>query len=506
MKTLNRRNRAFRNLITWDADREELEQRLVPATITVVNAFDTGLGSLRDAVTKANSNPGDDSIVFDPSLNGKTIVLGSQLVINDSSGGKVSIAVDSNMVITISGGKSTNHLSIATDTSLKGLRLIDGFRNGYSFGSISTTASLSLDNITFSGNSNSYDGGSCISGGSINKKVLVNNCTFSGNPGNAISIRNSELVIANSTFANNMGNTVGAILCSSNLTIINCFFNNNSGSTGAIYAMGDSNITDSLFANNSGSQGGAIRLISGKSIVNGCRFLNNNADGPSDANLGGAIYMVRPASLSVYSSYFEKNTSFSGGSIYFRECSLNISDSQFKGNSAVKGGAVGTYASSSHLSIENSSFVGNTAGIGGAIFESQASGIKIVKSTFANNSAQWGGALYANDSPNIQCNISITSSTLANNKAINSAGAIYSNVAMLSIKNSIVGNNSAPDYPDIYGQISSSNYSLYSSKPQILLNVKSIFNQDPFLGSLMSYGSNQSVSPLLPTSLAIGSA
>ena len=42
----------------------KLEDRWVPATFTVLNSNDTGLGSLRDAVAQANANLGIDTIVF----------------------------------------------------------------------------------------------------------------------------------------------------------------------------------------------------------------------------------------------------------------------------------------------------------------------------------------------------------------------------------------------------------------------------------------------------------
>ncbi len=88
MKTLNRRNRAFRNLITWDTDREELEERLVPATITVVNTNDSGPGSLRESISIASTITGDDVVTFDAKVfsENKTIVLNTALTVNDISG------------------------------------------------------------------------------------------------------------------------------------------------------------------------------------------------------------------------------------------------------------------------------------------------------------------------------------------------------------------------------------------------------------------------------------
>jgi len=51
---------------------ECLEDRWVPSTLTVLNNLDSGAGSLRAEIAAAQKN---DTIVFAPSLNGKTITL-----------------------------------------------------------------------------------------------------------------------------------------------------------------------------------------------------------------------------------------------------------------------------------------------------------------------------------------------------------------------------------------------------------------------------------------------
>src|SRR5207244_5070616 len=71
-----KRSRSFRPRL------ESLEDRTVLSTLTVSNTLDSGKGSLRDAIKKANSG---DTIVFDSSLNGQTITLtSSELAISKS--------------------------------------------------------------------------------------------------------------------------------------------------------------------------------------------------------------------------------------------------------------------------------------------------------------------------------------------------------------------------------------------------------------------------------------
>jgi hypothetical protein len=61
---------------------EQLEDRTVPSTLTVLNSLDSGAGSLRDTIKHADSG---DTILFAPSLNGQTITLTSdELAISKS--------------------------------------------------------------------------------------------------------------------------------------------------------------------------------------------------------------------------------------------------------------------------------------------------------------------------------------------------------------------------------------------------------------------------------------
>ena len=53
---------------------ELLEDRTVLSTLTVLNALDSGAGSLRDTIKAASSG---DTILFDSSLSGQTITLTS---------------------------------------------------------------------------------------------------------------------------------------------------------------------------------------------------------------------------------------------------------------------------------------------------------------------------------------------------------------------------------------------------------------------------------------------
>src|SRR5262245_9416613 len=63
---------------------EPLEDRMVPTTtFTVLNNFDSGAGSLRQAIVDANTAAGTDTIDFAPSVHKITLTSG-ELAITDS--------------------------------------------------------------------------------------------------------------------------------------------------------------------------------------------------------------------------------------------------------------------------------------------------------------------------------------------------------------------------------------------------------------------------------------
>lgn len=137
-------------------------------------------------------------------------------------------------------------------------------------------------------------------------------------------------------------------------------------------------ITNSTFDNNrvASYSGGALGVYS-DAIIRGSHFMNNNAGGnipASSTDGGGAIY--------------------AGG-----WARIDISGSDFSSNSSNYGGAIATSQAGKengvYLHISNSQFTGNTATIsGGAIFNDFADTV-ITDTTFTGNIAQTsGGAIY----------------------------------------------------------------------------------------------------------------
>src|SRR5262249_37054010 len=136
---------------------EALEDRSLPSTLTVLNAADSGPGSLRAEIAAAKNG---DTIVFDPSLGGQQIVLTSgQLRINRS----LTIQGLPEEPV-ISGGFDSRVFEVAANTSvtLTGLTIIDG---------VGWASNNSFDGSPFDGRG----------GGVLNLGTLtLNGCTLSG--------------------------------------------------------------------------------------------------------------------------------------------------------------------------------------------------------------------------------------------------------------------------------------------------------------------------------------
>ncbi|MHB1422721.1 MAG: choice-of-anchor Q domain-containing protein, partial [Gemmataceae bacterium] len=278
---------------------EHLEDRLVPATLTVNNLGDTVSGltptlDLREAIqlvntggtatdasgnslsaAKASQISGtfgvNDTIQFNAELNGQTITLsGTALEISKS----VSIVGLGAGNLAISGNNQSRVFTVdaGAQVSFAALTIEDGNASASGGGGIDNSGgTVTVSNCTLSGNTASGGGGIDNSGGT----VTVSNCTLSGNTasgGGGIWNDGGTLTVNNSTLA---GNSVSSY---------------NGGSTsggGAIEnSVGTLTVSDSTVADNSsaGSPGGGIVNVSGGSAT-----LNNTI--VAGNSTGGDLYL-----------------------------------------------------------------------------------------------------------------------------------------------------------------------------------------------------------------------
>ena len=137
---------------------EALEDRTLLSTFSVTNLADSGPGSLRAAITAANTSPGADVINFAPGLHG-TITLSSELSVTDD----LTIDGPSANQLTVSGGNATRvfhvsgsstHLAIDGLTIANGLAAVPG-GNALGGGLLNEGASVSLSQVVFARGSRS---------------------------------------------------------------------------------------------------------------------------------------------------------------------------------------------------------------------------------------------------------------------------------------------------------------------------------------------------------------
>ena len=172
------------------------------STFTVSNFDDSGAGSLRQAITDANSGSGSDTVVFQSGLSG-TIMLNSQLpTISDTAG----LTIDGESAdITVSGDDSVRVFEVGSGAglSLKNLTVAEGA--GGAGAGILNRGTLTVTNSTFSGNNAPA---TSAGGGIANLGTLtVTNSTFSGNTagdgGGIFTNSLQQLTVTNSTFSGN---------------------------------------------------------------------------------------------------------------------------------------------------------------------------------------------------------------------------------------------------------------------------------------------------------------
>jgi predicted outer membrane repeat protein len=253
------------------------------ASFAVDNTNDSGLGSLRAAITSANGIPGANTIDF--SVTGTIALLSTLPAI---TGNLTIIGPTGSPGITIDGGGAVQLMRVNTGATvnLQFLTLTNGF---------ATKAS-------------GVDGGGILNNGTL----TISNCTLSGNItsfGGAI-FSSSTLTVTDSTFSGNRAGSGGGIFSGGLLTITSSTFSGNfaSGFGGAIFnfAVGNLDVTNSTFSSNDAGVGGAIN-DSGSSLAVKSTILSASGGG----NCGGNVALTDVG----YNISDDNSCGFSGTSI-----------------------------------------------------------------------------------------------------------------------------------------------------------------------------------------------
>lgn len=408
------------------------------ATITVTTAADVvasdGLRSLREAVTQANATSAADTIVFAPSLEGRTLTLtGGELVLRQD----VTIDGDQNndgREVTLSGGDHSRVLHVTgdgTDAQLQDLTLTHG--RAFDGGAIaSESANLTLTHATVTGNNATYGGG----GIDANAVTLINS-TVGGNS------------VAHDPSYN--GGRGGGILCST-VTLLNSTVSDNSlvgassgGGGGGIF--GDVTLTNSVVSGNNvegyhASGGGIFGYTYGTVILTNSTVSGNTA---SDGYTGG----ISAGTVTLINSTVSGNSADVNGGIHGHYVTLTnsrVSDNIAAGDLTSFGGGI----DGGYVSLINSSVSGNSAEIGGGIF---GSSVIVTNSTISNNTAEFrSGGIEGQ-------HVTLTNSTISGNSAKDNSGGINGEYVTL-IHSTITGNSARYAGGGVYSSIASTNNSI----------------------------------------------
>ncbi len=217
----------------------------------VTSTADSGVGTLRQALTDANASAANDTITFDETstfVSKQTITLGgSQLPVGKAqatsatnNGGTISITGPTAGVV-IAGNNASRIFSVNAHAraTLNGLTISGGrapntnTKGGSIF--VNPNATLAVNTCTISGNSAAQTGGGIHNAGT----VTVSNSTISGNTatGNGGGIYNESTgntTLRNSTITGNTANSGGGIfnVGGSTLTTINATISGNTATAG----------------------------------------------------------------------------------------------------------------------------------------------------------------------------------------------------------------------------------------------------------------------------------
>ena len=517
-----------------------------PTGIIVVNSIDDapsvdGVTTLRDAINQANSDAGEDLIVFERSLfsSQQTIRLnlGELDITHNLDIIAPSDSLTGNDLLTVSGNKTTRVFEIeaGATVSLNGLIVSDGLVTISNGGGINNSGNLTLDNSIVHNNSTDSrnqstpefsdysNGGGIYNSGTIN----IRNSTISdnvivgrSNSGGSGIYNSGTVVFSNSTLSGNFINDP--------------FISYNSGGGGIYNSNGTVVFSNSTLSNNSVGGGSGIGVEGGGGGIynNGGRVevsnstLTNNSSYGSNPN-GGGIF--NSGTLEVSNSTLSGNSviglynvvkSTKGGGIYTQSGTVLVSNSAIVNNRASTGGG-GISIENSSVMVSNSTLsgnlivgsrYGNTANDGGGI--SNGGTLTLNNSTLSGNSANYGGGIFNSGT------LTLLFSTLTQNRATNGSGVYQSSSTLspstTSVRNTIIASNLLNPNginPDVSGDFISNGYNLIGDSTGstgfgVTGDIVGTGDNpiDPRLDALGFNGGSTKTLALLPDSPAIGAA
>jgi hypothetical protein len=373
-----------------------LEDRILLSAFQVLNLHDSGPGSLRAAISAANTTPGADTITFASGLAGTIKLTSGDIVISDN------VTIKGPGDITVSGGGTSRVFDIANLATVTIHSLaIDRGSASHGGGILNEAGSnLTLTGCTFDANQAVPDASGNAAGGAVfnaaGAALHVLDCQFANNQANGPNqsfggaIANAGLAaIAFSTFQGNQAlDSLGAFTSGSATGSQGGAIMDEDGAR--LYVTTTSFISNQAVGGDGGDGlGGAIANeavdivpFSGQGVkvnITTCTFRNNQAVGgvaAANGGFGGAIDDLAGTTLHVNGCDFVSNQASNGGGTSTAGGAINnaaggtarIDDSTVQFNKAVgtNGAAAdgGGVVNLGTLTIKNTSFIGNSARAG----------------------------------------------------------------------------------------------------------------------------------------------
>ena len=301
----------------------------------VNNSNDSGTGSLRAAVSAANSTPGLDTITVEVS----EINLASALLITDS------VAIEgSGVVITQQGNDRLFTVDDGTDEQIEvrfnALNLTGG-RSDLG-GAVFNNENLEINNSSFFGNTATKRGGAIytegklsITGSEVTDNIVIPEDEEGAAAGGGIYARfGGELQLTNSIVSNNEALVGGGIIIADGSKAI---------------------VTDSEISNNFGE--GILAVVDSRLEITGSTIFGNKTDAS-----GGGVAVQGDSTATIYGSQIRDNyAAFGGGLAAADYSSLEVTSSTISDNIADEDGGVIDLYNNSQLTLVNSTLTGNSA-------------------------------------------------------------------------------------------------------------------------------------------------
>jgi fibronectin-binding autotransporter adhesin len=442
------------------------DRRLMTTIITVTNPADSGAGTLRDAVARADlaTNPVEIDFHLKKGETEITLTTG-QLELSNS----VPITIDGpgSALLTVDGDQNSRVFQIDPNVtaSISGLTISEGYiKTGIDFpyqgypsgigndgGGLYNQGSLTLTGVTVSDNFAEDFGGGVANSPSNNASIAMTDCSITGNvAGTAGGVANGietgvpdsgTMTLTGCTISDNTDySNAGGILDCATATLEGCSISGNTcktGNTGGIYMnFGDTlTLTDCSIDDNSG--GGVEARYSNALTLTDCSVENNS--------YSSGVVTLALGQLTITGSTISANSGLFGGGVVAGG-PTTITGSTISGNTGVRYGGGVVVEADSPATITgctirgNSTLYAESVETGGGLEIESGAVATITGCTIIGNSV--GSSYGTGGGVGIDGLATLTDCTISGNSA--AAGGGVFNYGTASLVACTVSGNSSP--------------------------------------------------------------